>query len=85
MRRLRFLHIRKTAGTALTRLLFQGLPAHVVCPYAFEWQVRQRDPAGIRRLSIFCGHISVVALPFEPSELTRFSMLREPRVRLLSA
>ena len=85
MRRLHFLHIHKTAGTSLKRQLFQNLPADIMCPCDFEWQVRQLDPAELKRFAIFCGHISAAALPFAASELTQITMLREPRVRLLSA
>jgi hypothetical protein len=85
MRRLLFLHIHKTAGTSLKRQLLQSVPPREVCPYPFEWQVRQADYATLSRFTFFFGHISPLALPFTPSSFDRITMLREPRVRLLSA
>ncbi len=85
MNRVLFLHIHKTAGTSLKQQLLQSVPVHAVCPYPFEWQVRQLDRATLNRFAFFFGHITPSALPFPSSELTRITMLREPKRRLLSA
>jgi hypothetical protein len=47
--------------------------------------VRQLDYVALSHFGFFFGHISPAALPFLPSDLSCITMLREPRVRLLSA
>ena len=79
-----FLRIHKTASEALAKQLLDRLPPGTVCPDAFEWRVRARTPEALRRFAFFQGHIAPEALRGAFDTLRVFTMLREPRERLLS-
>jgi hypothetical protein len=79
-----FMRIHKTASEALAKQICDRLPSAIVCPEAFEWQICQRTTSDLRRFSFFHGHISPFALSAAFDSLRVFTMLREPRERLLS-
>ena len=79
-----FMRIHKTAGEALTQQICDRLPAESICPEEFEWQVRELPFAELRQFSFFQGHISPSALSAAFTQLRAFTMLRDPRERLLS-
>jgi hypothetical protein len=79
-----FMRIHKTAGEALAKQISERLPAHEICPEQFEWQVRARSAADLQKFSFFQGHISPSTLSAVFAPLRVFTMLREPKERLLS-
>jgi hypothetical protein len=79
-----FMRIHKTAGTALAKQIRDQLPASIICPQQFEWQIRSLPLADLRRFRFFEGHISPAALSAIFTPLRAFTMLRSPAERLLS-
>jgi len=79
-----FMRIHKTAGEALAKQVRDRLPKDTVCPAEFEWRVRGLTLAELRQFSFFQGHISPSALSTVFTPLRVFTMLREPKERLLS-
>ena len=79
-----FMRIHKTAGEALARQIVERLPETAVCPKQFEWEIREMELADIRRYTFFQGHISPAALAAALPDLRAFTLMREPRERLLS-
>jgi hypothetical protein len=79
-----FMRIHKTAGMALAKQIRDRLPPNVVCPEQFEWRVRSLPSAGLRQFAFFEGHISPAALSGTFPDLRTFTVLRDPRERLLS-
>jgi hypothetical protein len=78
------MRIHKTAGEALAKQVTARLPAEIVCPEQFEWQVRNLSAARLQQFSFFQGHISPAILSTVFAPLQVFTMLRSPRERLLS-
>jgi hypothetical protein len=83
--RILFMHIHKTAGTAMSKQLFSHWPGHQICPARFECQVLRIDPVQLSQFTIFFGHITPAALAPVVGPLKYMTILREPRTRLLSA
>jgi len=79
-----FMRIHKTASEALAKQVRDRLAPDSVCPEQFEWQVRTLPAERLRRYRFFQGHISPPALTPAVDRLQVFTMLREPRERLLS-
>ena len=79
-----FMRIHKTAGEALATQVSERLPAHEICPEQFEWRVRTLSSADLRKFSFFQGHISPSTLSAVFAPLRVFTMLRQPKERLLS-
>ena len=78
------MRIHKTAGEALARQVCRRLPASTICPDEFEWKVRNLRSAELNRYRFFQGHISPASLSTTFASLRVFTVLREPRQRLLS-
>ncbi len=78
------MRIHKTAGEALATQIRARLPAEMVCPQQFEWEVRNLPRETLRQFAFFQGHISPAALSCAIPSLRVFTMLRAPRQRLLS-
>ena len=79
-----FMRIHKTAGEALAKQISDHLPAGAVFPGKFDWQVRATPAAELRRHRFFEGHITPSSLSALSAQVTVFTMLRDPRERLLS-
>jgi hypothetical protein len=80
-----FIHIHKTAGTSLLQQLADEVGREHICPHPFEWQIRMTPKIELAKYRIYAGHLSASALQFVVGDLQCITMLREPRVRLLSA
>jgi hypothetical protein len=80
-----FMRIHKTAGMALAKQICDSLPPDVVCPERFEWRIRSLPSDELRQFTFFEGHISPDALSGIFPDLRTFTMLRDPRERLLSS
>jgi hypothetical protein len=79
-----FMRIHKTASEALAKQICDRLRPAIMCPDAFEWQIRRRTASELRTFSFFHGHISPTSLSVAFGSLRAFTMLRDPRERLLS-
>jgi hypothetical protein len=79
-----FMRIHKTAGTALAKQICARVPASMICPQQFEWQIRSLPSADLRQFIFFEGHISPAALSAVFTPLRTFTVLRSPAERLLS-
>jgi hypothetical protein len=79
-----FMRIHKTAGESLVKQIRDRLPADTICPEEFEWRIRRLPPPELRRFSFYQGHISPSALAPVFMNLRVFTLLRNPRERLLS-
>ena len=79
-----FMRIHKTAGEALAKQISDRLPPDAVCPEQFEWRARALPLATLRQFSFFHGHMTPPTLSAAFPSLQVFTMLREPRERLLS-
>ena len=79
-----FMRIHKTASEALAKQVCERLPVGAVCPEEFEWKIRNLPPAELSSFSFFHGHISPSVFSPTFTSLRVFTMLREPRERLLS-
>jgi hypothetical protein len=78
------MRIHKTAGEALSKQICDRLPPDSICPEEFEWRVRDLPLSKLRQFSFFQGHISPATLSSAFPDLRVFTMLRDPRERLLS-
>jgi hypothetical protein len=81
-RKLAFLHIPKTAGTSLRYWLDGQFEKKDIFPH--EYQIRHFPAAEIASYRFFRGHYSLFDIRHIPGSVTTFTVLREPRARLLS-
>jgi FkbM family methyltransferase len=80
-----FIHLPKTGGTTLHTLLQACLPEDRICPQRSE-ALYQYSASDLSRYELFSGHFDYFTLRFIPRErICCFSMLRDPRQRLISA
>jgi Sulfotransferase family len=80
-----FIHLPKTGGTTLHALLQACLPEDRICPQRSA-ALHQYSASDLSRYDLFSGHFDYFTLQFIPRERIRcFSMLRDPRKRLVSA
>jgi len=79
-----FLHIPKTAGTAVQTALIPLFPAEQICPEHFQVTIDPLSPEQLSRYRLFSGHFYWDQLDRLPLPQTVFTFLREPRARLLS-
>ncbi len=90
-RALIFLHIPKTAGTTLNRIIewqYNPLSIFTMDPYrirATPERLKQLSEARRRRLRMVRGHFYYGVHEYLPQESTYITMLREPVARFLSA
>ncbi len=86
-----FLHLPKTAGTTLNRLIEWEYPLskmYSVDPVLFEWsaaRLRNFPPERLRRIRMFKGHMTFGLHELLPQPATYISVLREPVDRVISA
>jgi hypothetical protein len=79
------MRIHKTGSEALAKQIRDRLPPGAVCPHAFEWQIRDLSPEDVGRYRFFQGHITASSLSAAFDDLRVFTMLRDPRERVLSS
>lgn len=86
-----FLHIPKTAGTTLNRIIewqYNPLSIFTIDPYRIRATVERLEKLSEerrRRLQVVRGHMYYGAHEFLPQGATYITMLREPVARLLSS
>ena len=82
-KRLVFLHLPKTGGTALHQQLLTNFRPEEVCPIRFSRLVEQPREA-LERYVFFSGHFNFDHVRHIPGETYVVTVLREPRQRILS-
>jgi len=86
-----FLHLPKTAGTTLNRLIEWEYPLsemYSVDPVLFEWsaaRLRKLSPDRLRKIRIFKGHMLFGLHEVLPQAASYITVLREPVDRVISA
>ena len=86
-----FLHVPKTAGTTLNRLIEWEYPLrqiYSVDPVLFRWSgkhLRKLSPERLRRIRMFKGHMLFGLHEILPQPATYITVLRDPVDRLISA
>ena len=97
MKRLFFLHIHKTAGTAVSRAIESSLPANSICPVNFEYEFFDKERVGsadcgtdnwhtrVSEYKFFRGHFGLEVRNSYFPDAMMLTFLREPVDRLVSA
>lgn len=86
-----FLHVPKTAGTTLNRLIEWEYPVremYSVDPVLFKWSgahLRKLPASRLRKIRMFKGHMLFGLHEILPQPATYITVLREPVDRVLSA
>ena len=79
-----FLHIPKTAGTAVHLALAGLFPPGEICPERHPPEFDRAPDEGLRGFRLFSGHFYWDQVARVPAPRVVFTFLREPRERLLS-
>jgi hypothetical protein len=80
-----FMHIPKTAGTTLITILDSNFQKRMIFPDQLDPLLLRSYPAGyLGGFKLFRGHFPLRALQHIPGPKFIFTMLREPRARILS-
>jgi len=80
-----FMHIPKTAGTTLITILDNNFQKKAIFPDQLDPLLLRSYPAGyLGGFKLFRGHFPLRALQHIPGPKFTFTMLREPRARILS-
>lgn len=84
--RIFFLHIHKTAGTAITKSISSMYDTKKICPFNFEYQFYEQNfkQSDFTKYDFFRGHfgLNVKKLFFDDAKVISF--VREPMERLKS-
>ncbi len=86
-----FLHLPKTAGTTVNRLIEWEYPLkemYSVDPVLFEWSsahLRKLPPERLRKIRMFKGHMTFGLHKVLPQPATYITVLRDPVDRVISA
>lgn len=86
-----FLHVPKTAGTTLNRLIeweYDLFEMYSVDPVLFRWSaehLRKLSKERLRKIRVFKGHIGFGVHEILPQPATYITVLRDPIERTLSA
>ena len=79
-----FLHIPKTAGQSCYHFLDQCFSADEVCPARENYQLVGYSIAQLRQFRVFRGHLDWSSLDCVAQDAFVFTILREPRERIVS-
>lgn len=79
-----FLHLARTGGSAITRLVDDAFPAGTLCPHAFVDDLLAADRAELDGYGVFCGHLGVLPLRLLDKPITVVTVVREPAARAWS-
>ncbi len=82
--KLYFLHIIKTAGTTLMRILASHFDKHEVCHTPFLHDLARTPAAALSRARLYIGHVGFKLAEYVPDDLIYLTMLREPMDHVLS-
>ncbi len=86
-----FLHLPKTAGTTINRLIEWEYPLkemYSVDPVLFQWSaahLRKLPPERLRKIRMFKGHMTYGLHEVLPQPATYITVLRDPVDRVISA
>ena len=86
-----FLHVPKTAGTTLNRLIeweYDLFEMYSIDPVFFKWSaahLRELSPQRLRKIHVFKGHMLFGLHEILPQPATYITVLRDPIERVLSA
>ena len=84
VRTLKFLHLHKTAGTSVRSFLERFFRPEEICPAGFRHQFRALGREELASYRMFAGHLDWEDLDQVGGPSFTFTVLREPRERLLS-
>jgi hypothetical protein len=79
-----FLHVPKTAGSSLTRLLEDAFPAGARLPVTFVDELARLPADAVDASALLCGHLGRLPLELATGPLTVVTVLREPAARAWS-
>src|SRR6185295_8591050 len=85
MERILFTRIHKTGSTSVAWALRSLFEPQEICPYMHGFRVRAAPAEELARYRFFQGHITPAAVREKLGEVHAFTVLREPRSRLISA
>lgn len=83
-RTLKFLHLHKTAGTSVRSFLERFFRPEEICPAGFRHQFQALSSDQLANYRMFAGHLDWEELDQVEGPSFTFTVLREPRERLLS-
>jgi hypothetical protein len=79
-----FLHIEKTAGSSVHRVLTGALPNNRVCPVRLWQDLEGVNPDDIRDFALYSGHLTGAFSDFVGRRLRTVTILRDPVQRSIS-
>ena len=83
-RTLKFLHLPKTAGTSIRFFLERFFRPEEICPAGFRHQLQAHSSHQLATYRMFAGHLDWEDLDRVAGPSFTFTVLREPRERVLS-